>query len=139
MGGKAQITVAANAGSLTAIRAFVDETCQKAGIDDAACYDVKLAVDEACSNIMEHGGEGEASGSIVLSLHFDESQIAVHVTDFGRPFEPSEPPAPDAEAALASGTVGGFGLYFIYRFMDDVSYASNEAGNTLTMVKRFGK
>jgi hypothetical protein len=33
---------------------------------------------------------------------------------------------------------GGFGLYFMYRSMDSISYDSTEGCNTLTMVKQLG-
>ena len=59
----------------------------------------------------------------------------VRITDFGHPFEPSEPPEPDPEAML-SGEPGGIGIYFIYRSVDSVSYEAAESGNTLTLVKR---
>lgn len=137
MGDKLQITLAAELDSLTAFRAFVNEACLSAGVDDETSYDIKLAVDEACTNIIEHGYAGLDPGSIILSLQYGSRQMVVRLTDFGRPFEPSEPPTPDAEAAFASGELGGFGLYFIYRSMDVISYESAAGGNTLTMIKRF--
>jgi anti-sigma regulatory factor (Ser/Thr protein kinase) len=62
--------------------------------------------------------------------------VALSLTDFGRPFEPSEPEAPDVVAQLAQGTASGFGLYFIYQAMDEIDYETSEAGNVLTFVKR---
>lgn len=139
MGDKLQITLAAELDSLTTFRAFIDEACQAAKLDEEARYDVKLAVDEACTNIIEHGYADLEPGSIILSVQYGVRQIVVRITDFGHPFEPSDPPTPDAEAALESGTLGGFGLYFIYRSMDVVTYESTPAGNTLTMIKKLEK
>ena len=135
MGEKLQITLAAELASLLAFRSFIGEACQEAKIDDETCYDIKLAVDEACTNIIEHGYADMEPGSIVLSLQYGVRQIVVRLTDFGRPFEPSEPPTPDVEAAFESGTLGGFGLYFMYRSMDNISYDSTGGYNTLTMIK----
>ena len=136
MGDKKQITLAAELPSLASFRAFINEACAAAKIDAETCYDIKLAVDEACTNIIQHGYAGLEPGSIVLSLQYGTKQIVVRLTDFGHPFEPSEPPAPDTEAAFESGELGGFGLFFIYRSMDVVTYDTTAGGNTLTMIKR---
>lgn len=135
MGEKLQITLAAELASLMTFRSFIDEACQAAKLDDESCYDIKLAVDEACTNIIEHGYKGLEPGSIILSIQYGSRQIVVRITDFGHPFEPSEPPTPDAEEAFESGKLGGFGLFFIYRTMDTVSYESTVSGNTLTMIR----
>ena len=85
-------------------------------------------------NIVEHGYAGLDPGSILVSLQHGGQKLVVRFTDFGHPFEPSEPPLPDLEEKLA-GEMGGFGLYFIYRSVDSVSYQATQSGNTLTLVK----
>lgn len=61
-------------------------------------------------------------GSIILTLEFDREQVLVTLKDFGYPFEPYEPAAPDVEASLEDGLVHGFGLYLIYQTMDQIGY-----------------
>ena len=75
-----------------------------------------------------------AQGIIQMGDKYGAQRLVVRVTDFGYPFQPSEPPAPDPEAML-SGKPGGIGLYFIYRSVDVVNYESTESGNTLTLLK----
>ena len=137
MGDRLQIALPAETESLLTIRHFVEDACSGAGLDDRTSYDIKLAVDEACMNIVEHGYAGMDPGSILVSLQYGAQKLVVHITDFGHPFEPSEPLDPDPEAALA-GDAGGFGIYFIYRSVDSVSYEATESGNTLTLVKDLG-
>ena len=134
MGEKLQIALPAATESLRAIRSFVEDACSQAGLDDSARYDIKLAVDEACTNIVQHGYAGLDPGSMIVSLQYGTHKLVVRISDFGHPFEPSEPPKPDPETAL-SGKLGGIGLYFIYRSVDSVSYEATESGNTLTLVK----
>ncbi|MGD9047939.1 MAG: ATP-binding protein [Anaerolineae bacterium] len=134
MSHKLQIAIPAETESLLTIRRFVEDACSLAGLDDSTSYDIKLAVDEACMNIVEHGYAGMDPGSILVSLQYGRQKLVVRITDFGHPFEPSEPPAPDPEEKLA-GEPGGFGLYFIYRSVDTVSYQTTPSGNTLTLVK----
>jgi anti-sigma regulatory factor (Ser/Thr protein kinase) len=134
MGEKLQIALAAETASLLDIRRFVENACTQAGLDDSTSYDIKLAVDEACMNIVEHGYAGMDPGSIIVSLQYGRRKLVVRIIDFGHPCEPCEPPRPDLQAAL-SGDTPGFGLYFIYRSVDSVGYEATESGNTLTLVK----
>jgi serine/threonine-protein kinase RsbW len=128
---------AAELGTLALLRDFIDSACREhPGMDDAFIYDMKLAVDEACTNIITHGYAGMDPGSVILALELDEGQVRMTITDFGHPFEPSEVPIPDIEAALEDRPAGGFGLYFIYQTMDDVDYITTEDGNCLILTKR---
>lgn len=130
-----QTTRAAELETLGAFRDLIDEACKECGIDDDACHDLKLAVDEACTNVITHGYEGMNPGSIMLVLEFAPAQVTVEITDFGHPFEPVEPDAPDPETTLEDPTRGGLGLFFIYQSMDEIHYRSAEDGNVLTFIK----
>jgi serine/threonine-protein kinase RsbW len=132
-----QIARAAELEALAAFRDLIDTACRdQPAIDQQTCYDLKLAVEEACTNVITHGYAGMDPGSIVLALEFDPEQVLVNLTDFGHPFEPYEPAAPDVEASLEDGLSHGFGLYFIYQTMDHIAYKTAEDGNHLTFVKR---
>jgi anti-sigma regulatory factor (Ser/Thr protein kinase) len=132
-----QIARAAELEALAAFRDLIDRACgEHPAVDRQACYDLKLAVEEACTNVITHGYAGMNPGSILLALEFDREQVRVILTDFGHPFEPCEPAAPDVEASLQDGLSHGFGLYFIYQTMDRIEYETAEDGNCLTFVKR---
>ena len=132
-----QTTRAAERESLAAFRELIQDACaQHPGVNEQTCYDLKLAVEEACANIITHGYAGMNPGSIILKLDFDGPRVVVTLTDFGHPFEPCEPPMPDVQANLRDGVTGGFGLFLIYRTMDSVGYQTAEDGNHLTFVKK---
>ena len=136
MGDKFQTSLAAELESLAKFRQFIKSICQRfSQISAEHCYDLQLAVDEACTNVIQHGYAGMNPGSIILVLEVDASQMNVTLTDFGHPFEPSEPAKPDVQAGLEAQLQGGFGLYFIYQTMDRVDYETTEAGNRLKFVK----
>lgn len=133
---RVQSTLAAELESLGIFRAFIDDACTRADLDHDACHDLQLAVDEACTNIITHGYAGMNPGSVMLAVQFGPSQVTVEITDFGHPFEPARPDAPDPELALDDPSTGGIGLFFIYETMDEIHYRSGEDGNILTFVKR---
>jgi len=130
-----QITRAAELESLSVFREFISDCCAKFKVPDGTVFDLKLAVDEACTNIIEHGYKGMDPGSIILSFRIESDRILVQITDFGHIFEPAEAPKPDVEAALEDRELGGLGLYLIYQTMDNIDYESSEEGNTLTFTK----
>ena len=56
--------------SLADIRKFVFQAASNAGFDEKEIYAVELAVDEACSNIIEHAYEGEGKGDIICTCNY---------------------------------------------------------------------
>ncbi len=136
---KLRLTKSAELESLAAFRDFIAEACRRQNIDDDTSYDLQLAVDEACTNIITHGYAGMNPGSIILDLEFQPTQVVMRLTDFGHPFEPYEPAAPDVHAALEDQPASGFGLFIIYGTMDSVDYTTNEDGNTLILTKRLAR
>ena len=130
-----QMTRAAELESLSVFRQFISDCCTSSNVPKEAVFDLKLAVDEACTNIIEHGYKGMDPGSIILSFRIEPDRILVSITDFGHVFEPADAPKPDVEAALENRPLGGMGLFLIYQTMDNIDYQASEDGNTLTFTK----
>jgi serine/threonine-protein kinase RsbW len=130
-----QISRAAELAALSAFRQFISDCCSRHNVPEGTVFDLKLAVDEACTNIIQHGYKGMDPGSIILSFRIESDRILVQITDFGHVFEPAEAPKPDVEAALEDRPLGGLGLYLIYQTMDNIDYQSSEDGNILTFTK----
>jgi serine/threonine-protein kinase RsbW len=131
-----RITRAAYLESLGDFRGFLKEHCAGyAGVTDEVLYDIQLAVDEACTNIITHGYWDMDPGSIILDLELAPDQIVITLTDFGHAFEPSSAPIPDVEASIEERELGGFGLFFIRQSMDAVDYKVTEDGNKMVLTK----
>lgn len=134
---KAEIEREAKLENLKVFRDFVEEECRRAGIEHSAAFEVKLAVDEVCSNIIEHGYAGREPGPIGVSLEAGGDRIVVSITDRGRAFDPAGAPPPDLDSDWRHRRIGGLGWHLIRRFMDGIDYDSDsERGNRLTLVKR---
>jgi serine/threonine-protein kinase RsbW len=132
------LTVPGRFESLAQIAEFVGETVRAADWNDDEVYHVQMAVDEACSNVMEHAYSPGWPGDIDLTCCIqDEGDLIISIRDSGQPFDPSAVPDPPIGADLESLPEGGLGLYFIRRLMDQVTFQfDQENGNVLTMVKR---
>ncbi|MCA1581074.1 MAG: ATP-binding protein [Acidobacteria bacterium] len=125
----------ASPGNLASVREFVGEQCLRAGADPQACFDLKLAVDEACTNIVVHGFAGKPPGRMTVSFACEGGRMTVVIEDRGRPFDPDRIPAPDLEAPVEEREPGGLGWHLIRQTVDHFRYESDSAGNRLTLVK----
>jgi serine/threonine-protein kinase RsbW len=121
--------------NLARIADFVRQFAQSAGFDKFAVYSVEMAVDEACSNIIEHAYGGEGKGNIHCTCSYNGKTLAIILKDNGRSFDPSSIPQPNLSHNLDEREAHGLGLYFIQQWMDDVSFRSIGSENILTMVK----
>jgi serine/threonine-protein kinase RsbW len=115
---------------------FVDEIAKQAGFDDMARYGIKTAVDEACSNIIDHAYGGEGRGDIECTCKTIDDEIKVILRDHGRSFDPETVPEPDLSSQIENRKERGLGLYFMRKLMDEIHFEfSDKNGNVLTMIK----
>jgi len=122
--------------SLAKISECVAKAAQQAGFDEDEVYEIQLAVDEACSNIIEHAYGGEDQGDIECTCDGDKTGLKIIIQDWGDTFDPTSIPEPDYQKPLDEIKFGGAGLILIKKIMDEVDYnCSPKKGNTLTMVK----
>ncbi|WP_322506580.1 ATP-binding protein [Anaerolinea sp.] len=121
--------------SLAEIGEFVRGEARRAGFSEFNIYTIEMAVDEACSNIIEHAYQGEDKGEILLTVSADEKGLTVVMEDYGQPFDPRTVPPPDPNAPLEEQREHGWGLYIIQQWMDEVHFEFTPTGNRLTLVK----
>ncbi len=121
--------------SLARIGDFVRKIAQDAGFESFAVYSIEMAVDEACSNVIEHAYGGEGIGDIRCTCSVTEEDFQVTIRDRGTPFDPSSVPQPNLSNNLDERQAHGLGLHFIRKWMDHVEFLSDGPENVLTMVK----
>ena len=122
--------------SLAKIGDFVREIATDAGFESFAVYSIEMAVDEACSNIIEHGYGGEGKGKINCTCSVTNQALTISLQDTGKSFDPSTVDEPNLSENLEERQAHGLGLFFIRQWMDEVRFESNGMQNTLTMLKR---
>ena len=135
-----RITRAAHLETLNDFREFLKAHCAvHPSVTDEILYDLQLAVDEACTNIITHGYAGMDPGSIILDLELDTNKITLALTDFGHAFEPDNAPVPDPNQPIEERELGGFGLFFIQQSVDEMKYQTSEDGNRMTLIKHLAQ
>ncbi len=126
-----QATVA----DLRTIATFMDDVCAGCIEEEAVLYKVKMAVDEACTNVFEHAYKGQ-KGRLELEAECTSRRLFVSIRDWGRSFDPTAVPVPDGSLPIEKRPIGGLGIYLIRKVMDTVEYRfEGEEGNCLTLEK----
>lgn len=122
--------------NLEKISDFVVNQSRLANFNSNEIYAIQTAVDEACSNIIDHAYGGEKLGYIKISIEQLENGIGISIFDDGKPFNPNEIPIPDVISPLQDRKERGLGVFFMRKLMDEVQYDfSNPDYNRLVMKK----
>jgi serine/threonine-protein kinase RsbW len=115
---------------------YISHCANQAGLSEAESYAVQLAVDEAATNIIEHGYGIECPSRIDVTCEILEDGLKVVIYDDAEPFDPSSVPEPEINVSLDDIKPRGLGIYLMRKMMDEVKYeTSPNQGNTLTMIK----
>jgi serine/threonine-protein kinase RsbW len=123
--------------SLADIRDYVVQAAKRAGFNEKDVYAVELAVDEACTNIIEHAYGNKGVGEIELTCDIKTDELVITLRDQGKPFDPAKVPEPNFSVGLEELKPRGAGLFIMKKMMDEVKFTfDSEKGNTLRMVKR---
>jgi len=125
--------------SLEKISEFIQENTKDAGFDGFTSYTIETAVDEACSNIIEHAYGQENIGNIEISVSINPSNLTIFIKDNGRPFNPKSIPKPNLSSNLYERKGDGLGLYMMKQWMDEVQFEFVDNTNVLKMVKNKGQ
>lgn len=123
--------------SLAQARHFVHQAALDSGLNEQAAHHCSLAVDEACTNIIEHGYGSDGMQQVIdISCRKDKDKFIVTVLDDSPAFDPLAVPEPNRDASLNEREPGGWGVFLIKKLMDDVVYDRQGSRNRLLMIKR---
>ena len=137
--------VPAHFGFLKVIRQSVTEVGERSGLGNRFTAQLEMAVDEACSNIIEHSygsppGVDPNLDQPKLRLHMirRKDRIEIEIFDKGSGFDMEHQTPIVPEDYIDPRRVRGLGLYIINHFVDEVQYLRHTpSGNCLRLTKRF--
>jgi len=116
--------------------AFVVDAAESAGLDETAVFHCQIAVDEACTNIIEHGYRGEDKGQIEAECRTEPGMATITIIDWAPPFDVTQVPDPSLDRPIEDAAIGGLGVFFMRKMMNEVTYHHKDGANRLVMVKR---
>lgn len=131
------LEIPADENNLSEVRDFIADICLRAGFSKRETNNTKLAMDEACTNIIKHAYSSKG-GEIRIDVEAEPGRVEINIFDRGTPFDWGGVEDPDLEKYVEIGKKGGLGIFLMNRLMDDLDYQTSEAGNRLFMAKSVG-
>ncbi len=130
-----KLTVKASTKHLAEVRNFVAAQAEIIGLSNKDISEIRLAVDEAFTNIIKHAYKNAPSQTVSIEMGYDDRQIWISLTDEGRGFDPNTYREPDLAQRIKEKKRGGMGVYLIKKLMDQVQYNRKGRTNEIKMVK----
>ena len=123
---------------LSTLLDHVERVCAETGVPASALFDIKLAVEEICANVIRHGYGDDVPGRIQLRVELGEAEVALEIRDFAPPFDAASVATPDLTSDLMHRQVGGLGWHLAREVMDELQHELDPSGgNRFKMVKRY--
>ena len=83
-------------------------------------FAIKLALEEALSNAVKHGNQGDSSKKVMIRWAITADRVVIIVRDEGPGFEPTQVPDPTSPDRLP--VPNGRGIMLMRAYMDEVRY-----------------
>jgi len=126
------VTVPSHPKYLCVVREVTARIGQINELDEALVEQIKLAVDEACSNVIKYAYRGNTDKRIVVRYKVDRERFEVVIEDSGVRSDPRVIKGRE----LGEVRPGGLGVHFIRRCFDVFEFdGAKKNGNRLRLVR----
>lgn len=98
--------------------------------------DIKIAVSEACTNVVQHAYPNNPDGRIYVRAILKPEHLEIFVEDFGKGFDTGNPVSDKKDGSNGINFGLGLGLTFIKSLMDDSEIGSSPKGTLVRMIKK---
>ena len=120
------------------VRRFVEGHAQEAGLPESTVEEFKIAVDEACTNIIKHAYKGDEGHQVDVDVIVEPDRFTVRIRDEGESFNQAAYEEPDLLEAVHRRRAGGLGVHIMRRLMDRVEYRTHGRVNEVQLTKYRG-
>ncbi|MCK4234577.1 ATP-binding protein [candidate division WOR-3 bacterium] len=98
-----------------------------------------LAIDEACTNVVEHSYKMDNSKKLTISFYCDKEKATFVIVDSGIGMKNLKTKKLDLKKYVEQKKEGGLGRYIIENVMDEVKYTKGSKNNRLKLIKYYDK
>lgn len=110
---------------------FVVSALEDIGADIDVQFQCELSIDEIFTNIVEHGYQHQGAEKMIeIAVDVNTDQFKITIVDEAEMFNPL-----DTNDGSRQG-VGGWGISFVRRVMDEINYYYEDFHNHLVLIKR---
>ena len=122
---------------LREIRAFVEEVLKTHEMPDIEAYQIILAVDEICANLIIHSHQCNPKESFEVLINYkDHDEIIFEIIDDGMAFALNQYAEPNLKEIVKKKKKGGLGLMLVQRIMDKIEFKKKNNKNVCMLCKK---
>ncbi len=130
-----QLTISNRLEYLGPVVAYIRELAKVAGFNEEEIWQIRLAVEEAVTNVIRHGLEMNPGESFRLICKQSATELQIRIQEKGVPFDPANAPKYSPEHALEDAS--GLGTFLMKASMDEVTFHNlGRQGKELVLTKR---
>ena len=105
-------------------------------VSDKTLFGLALAVEECCSNIVNHAYQRDPKQQFRVSIEHRPGAISIELRDRGPQFDPTKA-SPEPARDDDNRPPGNWGLQLVRRYIDEIHYRRDAGENVLTLIKKF--
>ncbi len=125
------LSMPASMDDISRIEPFIAHVADKAGLSEREAKRLRLAVEEAVANIVNHG----QATTIKLQAKTVNNQLVLTIDDDGQPFDPTADSATDFSVPADERPPGGLGIMLLHQMSDGLEYQRIDGHNVLKIIK----
>lgn len=129
MNNQNKICVLSDFSELEKIRTFILSSATYFGFNKKISFQIALAVDEACTNIINYAHKKENNKEICIEIDHSTNEFIVKIFDEGSPFDPNKANTPNLSEHLQKMKRGGLGIHIIKNVIDNINYYPHVINN----------
>jgi serine/threonine-protein kinase RsbW len=130
-----EMTIKSDSSEIPGVSASLETAMQAHEFSTDDILDTQLAVEEAITNIINHGYKN-GCGEIIISCRINPYQAEVRIKDTAPRFDPLSLPEPELDGTIQDRKIGGLGVFLIRQVMDEMVYRYENGHNILVLIKR---
>lgn len=128
--------VRATTENIAHVRNFVANHANDCGFTLEDTDSIRLAVDEAYTNVIKHAYDFDDSKMVTVKVMCDSDGFHIVISDHGRSYDPGLYKEPNIEERIKLRKRGGVGVFLIQKLMDQVEYRKVGTLNEIVMTKK---
>ena len=123
---------------LEKITAALEHISEKWSLPSKIAMELNLTLEELVTNIIFYAYDDRMEHHIILEFLYGNKGITISITDDGKPFNLLEKvDDSNMKKPLAERKVGGLGIHFVVKMMDEIKYERTNKENIVTLIKYF--
>ena len=130
------LTLINKVSEITKLNAFVKSATTALNMENELANRIKLAVEEAVTNIIDYAYPVDIEGTINVTIEADKENIRFILTDSGAEFDPTSVSKADTTLTVDERPIGGLGVFLVRNLMDSINYERSDGKNVLRLEKK---